>query len=237
MTDGTDLDLERVAQLLPGCGRRLVDVRERDLSDAVKATLRDQLKAAVSTRMIPTRAWPLLGRSTIDVVVGDPVSDALRWVAELKWCQRAQDKIHEAIWDLFKLALLTHQFPRASAHLITGAPAAIWQRTLCADLFDGGHFSPQELCQRRFTAGARRPLWDELLGGGYDRYPDSVPASIQTEPRPAVSVTDASGTWLLRAARVTVAADAPLVSFAGGWPHGHRPPDARHPPRRQTAVP
>jgi hypothetical protein len=105
-------------------------------------------------------------------------SRRFRHVGELKWCQLGDDKVYETIWDLFKLALMTRIPGVRTAHLITGAPNAMWPSALCVDIFDGGTFDTAELCTRRFPRGGQRTAWDYLLEGGYDRHPDRVPARI-----------------------------------------------------------
>jgi hypothetical protein len=88
-----------------------------------------------------------------------------RHVAELKWCQAGDDKVYEAIWDLFKMALALRLPGMRTAHLITGAPVEMWPRAFCADLFAGGTFTVEELCARRFARGGRRFAWDYLPRG------------------------------------------------------------------------
>ncbi len=61
---------------------------------------------------------------------------------ELKWCQQAHDKVHEVIWDLFKVALLSRLETVETAHLVTGAPVAMWSTAFCRDVFEGGCFEP-----------------------------------------------------------------------------------------------
>lgn len=106
----------------------------------------------------------------------------------------------------------------------------MWPGALCADIFDGGTFYPEELCQRRFPRGSRRTAWDYLLEGGHDRHPERVPARIATtlvaEP---VEVRGSEGRWQLRAVRVEPEGQTPDIPFPGGWPTGHRPADARRP--------
>jgi len=50
-----------------------------------------------------------------------PGSRRSRHVGELKRCQVSDDKVYEAIWDLFKMALMTRLAGVRTAHLITGA--------------------------------------------------------------------------------------------------------------------
>jgi hypothetical protein len=69
-------------------------------------------------------------------------SHRFRHVGELKWCQLGDDKVYEAIWDLFKLAVITRITGIRTAHLVTGAPTAIWPTAFCADIFNGGHVRP-----------------------------------------------------------------------------------------------
>ena len=108
------------------------------------------------------------------------------------------------------MALATRLMGMRTAHLITGAPSAMWPSALCADIFNGGTFEPQEPCLRRFPRGSQRTAWDYLLEGGHDRYPERVPARIATrqviEP---IQLRGPGGSGELRAVRVEVDGDAP----------------------------
>lgn len=53
--------------------------------------------------------------------------------------------------------------------------------------------------------------WDDLLAGGYDRYPDAIPVKIRTIVVGRVAI----GAWDLRAVRVTQDSDA-MVAMTGG---------------------
>ena len=205
-------------------------VREKHLSEAVKAALRATLGVAATTRVVSLPDWPSLGRSPTDIVVDElQGSPKPRCIAELKWCQEGHDKVHEAIWDLFKMALMARRPGAESAYLVTGAPAEMWGHAFCRDIFEGGRFSPDELCVRPFPTGkTRRPVWDWLLEGGYDRCPERVPRVIETMPVEPETVSDESRSWELRAVEVRpVGIDE--VAFPGGWPNGNRPRGARHP--------
>jgi hypothetical protein len=117
-----------------------------------------------------------------------------------------------------------------TAHLITGAPAAMWRTALCRDIFHGDTFDPEELCGRRFPRGSRRTCWDYLLEGGHDRHPDRVPARMTTAVvRDPVELAGPGGVWELRAVRVEIDEHAEDVPFTGGWPNNLRPADAQRP--------
>ncbi len=206
----------------------MLGLRERHLSAAVHAVVGRQLGTSVVSTVVRLPEWPQLGQGGADYMAKAP-SGGIH-LGELKWCQRGQDKVYEAIWDLVKMALATRSPAIETAHLITGAPAEMWPHASCGDLFDGGTFTPEELCTRRFPRGQRRTAWDYLLEGGYGRHPDAVPANITTTPTcDPVSVAAGSDCWLLRAVAVTIASDHPDVPFNGGWPYGARPSDAREP--------
>lgn len=214
----------------PAVGGAMTGLRERDLASAVHAELARHLETTVVATVMPLPSWPRLGRSGTDFVAQDPPgSRSFRHVGELKWCQVGLDKIVEAIWDLFKMALAVRDADVQTAHLITGAPEQMWPNAFCADLFLGGVFTPEELCSRRFAGGRKRLAWDYMLDGGYDRYPDVVPTRITTIPvREPIRVgADGNPVWELRAIRVESSGDD--VPFPGGWPNGSRPPDADHP--------
>ena len=180
-------------------------------------------------KVIPVPGWPSLGRGGVDLAVVSGPSQYSALV-EAKWCHSGTDKIYEAIWDLFKVALVERMPTVRTAYLVTGAPAGMWPSALCADLFEGGSFTPEELCTRRFPRGGRRTAWDYLLEGGYDRYPDRVPSAIITTPiADPVDVAVADQRWVLRAVTVAGVGTQPDVLFRDGWPHGDRPSDARRP--------
>jgi hypothetical protein len=229
-------DSDPVADALPAMAQHLertsaergggAALRERDLSDAARAALGGRLGVQVGSNAIPTADWPALGRSAIDVVAAGWPGPA-RHVAELKWCRAGDDKVYEAIWDLFKMALALRVPGIRTAHLITGAPVEMWPRAFCTDLFGGGTFTVEELCARRFARGGRRFAWDYLLEGGADRAPDRVPAQLTT--RPVGEAVRVAGGWELRAVAVGAASGLADVPFDGGWPHGWRPADARRP--------
>ena len=207
----------------------LTGLRERHLSAGVSASLGAVLDVNVASNRIPLADWPSLGKSGTDFVAAARPGPA-RFVGELKWCQRGDDKVYEAIWDLFKMALTLRRPGIERAYLVTGAPASMWPRSFCGDLFDGGTFTVEELCARRFARGSRRTAWDWLLEGGYDRYPLRMPAHITTTPVAEPAVVEAAGeSWQVRAVAVSYTSGLPDVPFDEGWPHGWRPHDARRP--------
>ena len=219
---------------LAAVGGDMRALRERHLAASVREVLGRQLGTTVVSTVIPLAEWPSLGPSTTDFVADwPPGTRRPRHVGELKWCQVGGDKVYEAIWDLFKMALATRLRGLRSAHLITGAPAAMWPAAFCGDVFDGGTFTPDELCERRFARGSRRTAWDFLLEGGHDRHPDRVPAQIRTSrvAEPA-ALNGPGGTWELRAVRVEIDDGLGDVPFRDGWPNGVRPADARRPLRQ-----
>lgn len=215
-------------ETVPAIGS-LLAVRERDLEAETKLCLRALTGKVPVSRVLEAPGWPSLGRSAVDVVVPEQ-EDPLRprHLLELKWCQERQDKVYEAIWDLFKLACLSRLESVESAHLVTGAPVDVWESAFCREIFEGGVFALEELCQRVLPWGKDPWLaWDDLLYGGYDRAPDSVPAPIETGAVGRSRVSQGDLTWEIRAVSVHPGADE--VPFAGGWPHGRRPAGARRP--------
>ena len=145
--------------LLTGLGS-LSAAREKHLKKAVKTVLEEHLGLPVKQIVVPLDDWPSLGRSTTDIVVEDPPgSRRPRHVAELKWCLHGrEDKVHEAIWDLFKMALMSRKAEVRSAHLITGvarAPVDRWSDALCRDIFDGGCSGPRRFASVRFPTGGQ----------------------------------------------------------------------------------
>lgn len=215
---------------LPELGS-LADVREKHLEAAVKAALGERYGTSPRSAVEDLEDWPSLGRSAVDVVV-DRHPHPRHHLIEVKWCRddtdRSEDKVYEAIWDLFKMAIAVRKPDVISAHLVTACSEEMWERAFCRDIFDGGVFSPEELCDRLYPSGAQRRGWDWLLEGGHDRYPEHVPAQIETVRVAGAQVEDAERRWVVRAVRVEPRAGDDLP-FIDGWPHGNRPPDAKHP--------
>ncbi len=214
------------SEIVPRLGS-LSTVRERHLTDAVKAVLRRRSGKVPTSSVVPVPGWPSLGKSGVDVVVPEG-DNPLRpqHVLELKWCQPGNDKVYEAIWDLFKVALLTRLDSVESAYLVTGAPVAMWSTAFCRDIFEGGNFESEQLCSRVFpTSKAGRLAWDHLLWGGNDRFPDSVPMVIETRLVARSLLTYEDLSWEIRA--VSVHPCAGDVAFDAGWPHGRRPAGPR----------
>ena len=205
----------------------LLGVKEKHLTDDLKACLEQQAGHSAATRRVPVAAWS--SRGAVDIVVpGDATPPRPRLALELKWCQEHTDKVHEAIWDLFKLALLSRLETVETAVLVTGAPVPMWETAFCGDIFEGGRFEPEELCSRRFpTRGSARLAWNWLLEGGGDHFPAIAPAVIETRRIASAQVHDGDRTWEIRA--VSVHPSSADVPFFEGWPRGERPADARRP--------
>jgi hypothetical protein len=236
-----EVDLQRgVASSLPVAARYLVEVvvprlgspdrvREKDLAEALTSGLTNEAGFDIAVnRTISIPGWPSLGRSGVDLAVKAP--DGYPGLLEAKWCHSGNDKMYEGIWDLFKMALGLRRPDTEGTFLVTGAPTAMWHDGFCGDLLGEGHFTPEELCSRMLPRG-RQPrwlAWDDLLYGGWDRYPEEVPAVIATEPVADPVQVHLDQPWLIKAVRISVV-DATPVAFPGGWPDGRRPVGARHP--------
>ncbi len=208
-------------------------VRETHLVEALEAGLTRPAgsKVAVGT-VIAIPQWPSLGRSGVDLAV---VSGRSQYPAmfEAKWCHSGKNKIYEAIWDLFKMAVGSRRPDTGATFLVTGAPSSMWRTGFCTDLFEGGDFDAPELCSRLLPWG-REPrwlAWDDLLYGGHDRFPDEVPATITTKPVVDALKVASEPAWWIRAVHVSVRDSTP-VRFVNGWPNGIRPRNARHPRSR-----
>ena len=103
MPSGAPVDrwVTSASKTLAAQGLPLHDLREKDLSRALKDVINTDTPGCAKTLVLPLDEWPSLGRSTTDIVVVDgPRSRKPTSVLELKWCQAGQDKIHEAVWDL-----------------------------------------------------------------------------------------------------------------------------------------
>jgi hypothetical protein len=196
-----------------------------DLRPAIVHALNQAYGEAVQGGPAPkVPNWLSVGN--VDLRIAGSQVGALLLADELKWCQR--DQMYESIWDLFKMALLATSDGVFAAYLIAGAPMSKWHDDPCRDLYESQSHDPLDLCGRRFPAGKRRLMWDDLLEGGYDRFPDAVPEAIRTDVVAAVPLCDGRAAWGLRVVRVS-AAGAGVVRFSDGWPNGHRPADATRP--------
>lgn len=186
---------QAVAVSLPAAAECLIDelvpqvdspaaLREKHLVRALEAgVVRSTRLRCITGRVIPIPGWPSLGRSGVDLAI-DSGADRYPALVEAKWCHLGKDKLYEAIWDVFKMALGLRRADTRETFLVTGAPVSIWRNGFCADLLEGGQFASDELCTRLLPWG-RHPrwlAWDDLLYGGHDRFPDEVPATIATEP-------------------------------------------------------
>jgi hypothetical protein len=112
-----------------------------------------------------------------------------------------------------------------------GRPRARFCSTICPSGFgpwtpayDSKEHDPSELCLCELPDRGRTLAWDDLLYGGWDSYPDAVPAHLSTKVCGRARV----GSGELRAVEV-YADDEDWVSMAGGWPYGRRPAKARRP--------
>jgi len=187
----SDLEPGAVAALTPTFGERV----ERD-------------------RKISVPHWAGVGH--VDLLVRDAqTAERLHLVAELKWCKRGRNVLYEMVWDMFKMALATGREDHPKTYLVSGAEQSLWKTSAFADLLDDATHDPVELCARRLPD--RTLAWDDLLRGGYDRYPDRLPARIDT----VIVGRAAVGEWELRAVQVNVIGED-WITMDGGWPHGDR---------------
>jgi hypothetical protein len=217
--------IAQAAATLEACDVPPLELREHHLADAIKDAINGQLAGRAVSTVLDLGAWPSLGRSATDIVVLDePETGSPTIVAELKWCQLDDDKVHEAIWDLFKVGLLVDQYS-ADGYLVTAAPIDIWPSALCGELFSTGTFVSEDLFARQFPKG--RPVWDWLLQGGRERYPREVPEATAVAEVARVPVSLGTVAWEIRAVRVSPSAGR--MPLRDGWPNGDRPEGAKHP--------
>lgn len=192
----------------------------RDLQPEIVAALQALLRNGIwPNAKISIPGWDRVGH--VDVAVRDKDDeDALLLAAELKW-----GKPDEAVWDVFKMALLATEAHVAATFLVGGLSKKQLENGFCADLLDTARHSTVELCARRYPTGARRYVWDWMLEGGWDHYPKAVPAEIATR-LVARETIDAAGAEL-RVVRVLPFGHD--IAFVGGWPNGSRPNEAQRP--------
>jgi hypothetical protein len=197
------------------------------LEPATVQALTSVFGAAVEkSRKVSIPCWASVGQ--VDIVVrasNVPGTYTYQLLGELKWCgSRKGDILYESIWDGFKMALGTLLPERPRAYLLTGAPPKIWDTSQFADIYETKTHDPHEWCDRRLGGRKNYNAWDELLKGGYDRWPDAVPATLKSTIVGRASV----GGWELRAVEITTDGRA-STPFSHGWPNGRRPLDARRP--------
>jgi hypothetical protein len=206
-------------------GADVASLAERkDLEPGTVAALKPLLGDWVqSDRKVDVPHWPGVGRTDLVVLNGE-TTQTLAWLAELKWCGPGRDVLYEGIWDLFKMALTTTREDHPRAYLLTGAERSLWETSGFGDLFDDATHDPVELCARRLPDKKGTLAWDDALRGGYDSFPDQLPARIGTTVAGRASVGD----WELRAVQVNVIGEN-WITMDGGWPKDNRPEGARHP--------
>lgn len=194
----------------------------KHLEPCAVAALQDVLpeREVAKNRRLAIPSWSPVGNVDLLAFPAEPAAEPLI-AAELKWCH--VDKLYEAIWDLFKMALLSTT--GAQTYLVTGATRQMWANSVGAELFGNGMHAPAALCEVRLPWGRKLRAWDDLLWGGYDKYPLTVPSEIRTT-LVAREPVGRDGEWELRA--VAVSAGAELTPFEGGWPFA-RPHDAVRP--------
>ena len=195
----------------------------KDLEPAAVTALTPDLRCAGSKdRKVDVPSWANTGRADL-VVWAEPVAKRVSWLAELKWCSHRHDILYEGVWDLFKMALATQRDEEPQAYLVAGAEGSLWRSSGFTDLFTDQEHDCAQLCLRSYRTGAEHWLGTTSLRGGFDRYPDAIPARVRTTVCGRASVADGE----LRAVEVTVVGDE-WVSMLGGWPNGQRPAQARH---------
>lgn len=215
-----------VDAIAAGLERRAVETlaERKDLEPSAVAALTPAFGERVEKdRKISVPHWTGVGNT--DLLVREaPGAERPRWVAELKWCRPGHDVLYEMIWDMFKMALASGREDHPTAYLIAGAERSLWESSAFADLFDDVMHDTVELCARRLPDRKGTLAWDDLLRGGWDKYPDQLPARIATVVVGRAPV----GEWQLRAVQVNVIGED-WITMNGGWPQGNRPEDARHP--------
>jgi hypothetical protein len=196
----------------------------KDLEPATVAVLGAAFPGRVEKeRKVAIPYWERVGNADV-IVRAEANSSELSAVVELKWAAPRDDIVHEAIYDLFKLALATQRDDHPRSYLLTGAAREHWESSAFSDLFDDAEHDPLELCARRLQDKKQTLAWDDLLHGGRDSYPLAVPQGMRTE----IVGCAIAGDWELRAVQVSVS-DQACVAFGGGWPWGDRPQEAEHP--------
>jgi hypothetical protein len=140
-------------------------------------------------------------------------------------CGSGHNVLHEGVWDLFKMSLVTRRQDTPQAFLMSGAESSVWSSSPFSVLFDDGVHDSEALCVKELADRHHTHAWDDLLAGGYDRYPEAIPVRIRT----AIVGRVAIGAWELRAVRVAPDGDE-MVAMNEGWPGGRRPVNAKHPP-------
>jgi hypothetical protein len=199
----------------------------RDLQPAAETTLSERFTDRLApNRKVAIPIWERVGRVDI-TILESPGAAFEAGLIELKWSGGGSDKLYEGLWDALKLALaqITWGAIGPRAYLLTGAQKGVWESSPFAGLFETAVHDPAELCARRLSDRKQTIAWDDLLRGGNDSYPHWVPGEIATKVCGRASVGEE---YELRAVEIGVP-ECEAIPLTGGWPHGNRPPEAKHP--------
>lgn len=207
-------------------------ILEEHLNSALKEVINRERPGCATTRVLSAEQWPSLGNSGVDVVLDDaPGSGTPVLILELKWVKPGEDKVWEALWDLFKTALLVGQYG-IRGFLVTAAPTSVWPTAVCADLFTSGTLDSRELFTRQFPNG--QPVWNWTLkqsvsrsSDGHARYPIAVPETITVVESGRATISAHGDEWDVRAVSVTPGPGR--LPLENGWPAGGRPANATVP--------
>ncbi|MHB1861270.1 MAG: hypothetical protein ACYCUM_14465 [Solirubrobacteraceae bacterium] len=150
-----------------------------------------------------------LGRA--DVLARLPSAGDLYIETKLCW----EDKLHEAVWDVLKLAAITTMPDIATGYVVYAAPLRRWhpKTTRPVELFADGRFEIVELLGNHKTASGR------CLKGTATTRPARLPAHVRTEEIGRAGIDGPGDAWELRCARVQGAPDGGWSEFGpDGWP-------------------
>ena len=157
--------------------------------------------------------------SGTDVVGPDPSREgAPKIVVELKWCQQRHDKIHEAIWDLFKRRPDRSPVRRRRISRQRRAGRYVADGAVCRVVLNG--------CDRQHgPVRVPIPAWSPRVGlaprGRLRPLPREVPTEIAVREVAPVPVTFGHSTG-----RYELSGCHPVLrrtTLQHGWPNGVRP--------------
>jgi hypothetical protein len=183
----------------------LAERNEGGLRHELRTAIEEEVSGLVlQERNLPLPDFPGVGG--VDLIVVNTQDRGFRYLAELKWStDPRRDKIFEAAWDLVKLAIAGREPGIEACCLVTGASRHAWEKTECADIFEGATIEVEELWRRPLYApgpNGGKTVGEDLEIGGRGNIFLRAPNPISTVPIAQAPIASEAGNWELRAVAV-----------------------------------